>query len=225
MSERLIVGEINLLKVLEWEPLFHHLGLEENPSEERLLEFLSPPGLRCGMSEFRKRYRLASEVDQNLWFSIGEPQIRENVFGPLRQAKVNLILGNYLGSIALCGIVAEKLAILVYALETDDETQRREFEKMRQADRIKLLKRQDLIEEESVQDFGNIRAARTTYLHHWKVPDGRIVKQALEAYAAAARLFLVVINADFKDGVAHLDPKLLKYLEDRGAIRNQPQDD
>ena len=214
--------DLNLLKLLEWEPkyrlLFHGHG-PESPSRERLLKFLCPFGAPSELSALRTRYETVSEVDRDVWFSIGEPKIRENVFEPLRQAKANYVLGNYLASIALCGIVAEKMAILLHSIHIDDEPEREKFEKKLQSDRVKLLKGEQLIGEQSVKDFGDIRQARRAYLHHWNAPEELIAKRALQAYAATVRLFLVVISVEIIDGVVILNPKLIKYLIDRGVLR------
>ena len=45
------------------------------------------------------------------------------------KAKTNYILGNYVGSIALCGIVAEKMAILIYRMNTPNSTKLEDFDK------------------------------------------------------------------------------------------------
>lgn len=93
------------------------------------------------MSALRKRYIEVSEKDEGLHLTLEEPELKENLFGPLRQAKMNYVIGNYVGSVALCGVVAEKLAILVHAMSTPSRVEREEFEKLPQAKRIKKLNR------------------------------------------------------------------------------------
>ena len=104
------------------------LNLLEHPTPKSLLEFLVPLEMPSDMTAFRERYSAVSEKDRTLFLSLEEPELKENLFGPLRQAKTNFILGNYVGSIALCGIVAEKVAILVHALSSSSEHERNEFE-------------------------------------------------------------------------------------------------
>ena len=142
----------------------------------------------------------------------------ENVFGPLRQAKTNYILGNYVGSIALCGIVAEKMAILIYRMNKPNSTKLEDFDKeYSQVKRIRVLQEESLIEDNSAEDFDYIREARRSFLHHWLTPEEGTAEQTLRAYAAAIRLVLVVVDYKNVDGRLILNSKFMKFLDDRGA--------
>ena len=157
---------VNPLKLFEWEKV-PIPTLPENPTPERLLEFLCSLGLSADMAAFKMRYREVSTMDQGLFLSLQESELVENLFGPLRQAKTSYLIGNYVGAIGLCGMVAEKVAILIHAINTSDEGERERFEQDDQARRVETLKRRSLVSNDSVKAFGAIRAARKRYLHYW----------------------------------------------------------
>ena len=203
---------INPLKLLEWEPAYHAPNLPENPAPKDLLKFLCPLDMPSDMSAFRKRYNDVSEHDRGLFLSLEESALKENLFGPLRQAKTNYVTGNYVGSIALCGIVAEKIAILIHAISTPDKTKREEFEGLGQAKRVKHLKRAKLIDEQFERDFDAIREVRIDYLHYWQIAEERTAERAVQAYAAAIRLVLGMMDAEISEGQVRLNSKLTEYL-------------
>ena len=207
--------------VLEWDPRFPSSQLPANPTPERLLEFFCSLGKRSDMAAFRKRYFKVSEEERRLDISVEEPEIKENLFVPLRQAKTNYILGDYVGSIALCGIVAEKLAILIHNMSKPDEARREKFEKKwGQSERVKELKRRKLIDEQCTNDFEDIMKYRKSALHHWNTVEGRTAERAAQAYAAATRLVDATTEFKIEAGVLTMNPKLWEYLEGKGWIED-----
>ena len=217
---------LNPLLIFEWDRRFCAPDQSENPTLERLLDFLCPLGTPSDMSAFKKRYVEISEKDGDLLLFPEEPGLKENVFGPLRQAKTNYVIGNYVGSIALCGIVAEKVAILIQAFRSSpNETVRDRSKPVFHAQRLGALKLAGHIDEESEKDFDNIKAARKWYLHYWNTPEEDIAKQAAEAYASAARLVLRVMDVEYSNGGVKLDPKLTEYLTAHGEIVFEEDDE
>ena len=169
---------INPLKLLEWEKF---PTPQENPTPKRLLEFLCSHGLSTDMAAFKMRYREVSTKDQKMFLYPQESELVENLFDPLRQAKTSYLIGNYVGAIGLCGMVAEKVAILIHAINTPDEGERKQFEQDDQARRVETLKRRSLVSNESVSAFGAIREARKGYLHYWtSTRDDRTAKKAMQ---------------------------------------------
>ena len=218
MSENLMRVQLNTLKILEWEPGYPTYS-DENPSPELLLQRLCALGVPSDMPAFRKRYVEVSEYDRHLSFAIDEPTIRENLYGPLCQAKMNYILGNYVSSIALCGIVAEMIAILIYVLKKPSRTKLKGFERKRQHERIDILRRTKLIDQQSENDFNTIKGRRNSLLHCWKTPDKPIDRNAVQVYAATARLaYDTFFVKEFRDGKATLRSGWMEYLEERGAF-------
>ena len=216
---------VNPLKLFEWEKV-PIPTLPENPTPERLLEFLCSLGLSADMAAFKMRYREVSTMDQGLFLSLQESELVENLFGPLRQAKTSYLIGNYVGAIGLCGMVAEKVAILIHAINTSDEGERERFEQDDQARRVETLKRRSLVSNDSVKAFGAIRAARKRYLHYWTSTRGdRTAKEAVHVYGAAIQLVLTAMEIGFTNGQITLAPPLVEYLKARGTIRPDEKDE
>ena len=212
------------MKLFEWEK-DPAPNLPENPTPDRLLKFLCALGLPGDVPAFKARYREVSREDQQLILFPLEPKLVENLFDPLRQAKTSYLLGNYLGAIGLCGMVAEKVAILIHAINTPDESKRNEFERTGQARRVDSLKERSLISNTSAQAFGAIRAARKKYLHHWtSTRDHKMAREAVQVYGATVQLVLNTIGIGFTNGKLTLAPPLVEYLSERGEIRPEQKD-
>lgn len=221
MRERVMEVGINLFKVLEWDPVFQFRRSPENPKPGDLLRFLCAFDEPSEMSALRERYVEVSKIDRSLSLSLRELGIGANLYGPLKQAKTNYVLGNYVGSIALCGIVAEKVAILVHALNTPDNSERSRFQGDPQGKRVKELKKRRLISEPSKQNFDCIRDTRRFFLHFWITGKECTAQQALRAYSAATHLVLDTINFNYVNGIPTLNPKLMTYLEEQGYIKER----
>ena len=215
----------NPLKLLEWEKV-PIPTLPENPTPEHLLKFLCSLGLSADMAAFKMRYREVSTKDQGLFLSLQESKLVENLFGPLRQAKTSYLIGNYVGTIGLCGMVAEKVAILIHLINTPDKGERKRFERYGQVQRVETLKRRSLVLNDSVKAFGAIRAARNRYLHDWtSIRDDRTAKEAVHIYGAAIQLVLTAMEIGFTNGQITLAPPLVEYLKARGTIRPDEKDE
>ena len=80
---------------MEWEPEFRASNLPDDPAPEGLLEFLCPLDMSSAMSAFKERYGEVSKVDRKIFLTLEESELKENVFGPLRQAKTSYVIGNY----------------------------------------------------------------------------------------------------------------------------------
>ena len=209
------------LHYLAWEPEFRSSNLPENSVADELLTFLCPHDVHSDISDFRKRYEAVSKHDRSLLMSFPEPELQENVFGLLRQAKTNYVVGNYVGSIMLCGVVAERVAILVHAINTPCETERRSFQALGQKRRVDCLKRRKLVGNQSMQDFGNIRTARNSKSHDWTIPDASTAKLAVRMYSAATRLVVDMMDVSFEEGRAILNQEFRDYLMNPGGVASR----
>ena len=211
MSEITLPINLNPL-MLEW-------GLGIEPTPESLLKYLCPLDISSDLSALKKRHDDISVYDGNLPIFFEEPYLKENLLEPLRQAKINYILGNYLGSIALSAVVAEKLAILRYIMSNPSKTKIKNFQRhCRQETRIQMLTKERLIDESTASNFIYIRKARNPYLHHWNTPRQLSAEKAAKAYAAAVRVFAAVIVVEFANGKLVLQPHFLEYLAKQGII-------
>ena len=145
------------------------------------------------------------------------------------------MLGNNLAVIALCGLVAEMVALLMWKLaeaqlnghkmrESDEKALfGRSFEQLGQERRVEILNRYGIISSEHTHHFGKIRASRRQYLHFWSHGHVDIEKDAVACFNAAAHLVIDTIGQDIKEGKILLNPKLLQYLKREGMLEATEQ--
>jgi len=85
---------------------------------EAILEYLTTPGLAHDIPSVTARYREISVEQPRLFAAPAEDRILEKLVWPIRHAKASYVVGNFLGTISLCGMVSEMIAILLF--ETTD---------------------------------------------------------------------------------------------------------
>jgi hypothetical protein len=180
------------------------------------------------LKELRKRYLEISSDTPRLAIAPAEQRILDKLIWPLRHAKASFMFQNYLGTIALCGMIAEMAAMLLFetsgfqingrpmTAEQQADIFGATFEKLGQDRRVKVLRGYGLIAKDQQDFFENIRLVRKRYLHLWSQDHEPLPGDAIKAYAAAAQLVLFVIGQDFKDGGIVLKPGIAAYLERTG---------
>jgi len=195
---------------------------------ESVLQSMCAPGLGAGLGDILLRYEQIREEGNSLFTAPADPQILEKLVWPLRHAKVCYMLGNYLGTISLCGMVAEMVAILRFEVSTvtvngqpiDVATQKElfgsSFERLGQDRRVAILHAYNLITDEVKSHFDAVRNARRGYLHFYSKEHERLPAEAVEVYRAATELVTSIIGNTFRDGKVVLAPALVAYLESRG---------
>jgi hypothetical protein len=156
-----------------------------------------------------------------------DPRLKHRLIFPLKNAKVAFLTENYLGTIALCGLIAEMIAILLFELHERklDETRlkhalaaeraRLPFDEVRQERRVRVLKRLRLITPRQVKWFGTIRDIRNRHLHFFR-PDGGSEKEALLVYEAALGLIYTITRASGSRGKLSTNPLLMDMLRRQG---------
>ena len=93
--------------------------------DQSFYEFLNGPRqYHRDLTKFIERYRKITATEKKVPFRIvpDEPRIVARILLPLRHAKASYVIGNLLGTIALCGMVAEMAAILTFELAAWDTT-------------------------------------------------------------------------------------------------------
>ena len=206
---------------------------EEPPKAEEILPSLCHPGEPDDTESIVERYRKIS-ANPRLMIMPDHPEMLEKMFRPLRDAKVSYVLGNYLGVIALCGMVAEMVAMLMWRLAevrlndkalTEDEEPAllgSRFEKLRQERRVSILSVYGIVSQDVVENFDTIRLKRRRYLHLWSQSHDSLPEDAESCFRAATDLVVEVISADAKKGKMLLNPRLLKYLLRKGVYKPSP---
>jgi hypothetical protein len=161
----------------------------------------------------------------------------EKLIWPLRHAKASYTVGNYLGTMSLCGMVSEMIAILLFEMSkfrinekpmTDDDQAAlfgSSFEKLSQERRVKVLKAYSIIDQEIANAFDLIRTKRRRYLHFWSQDHESLSTDAVAVFDATVQIAVKVIGQDIRDGQILLNPAFLNYLKRSGAFESQDEPD
>ena len=218
---------------LTWTELELPVGLSIAPAScEQIVDYLCSFGIPSDQASLETRYREITASSASLAFAPAHRRILQKLITPLYDAKSSYVLGNYLGTIALAGLVAEMLAILLYNtadihLHTGQPTTDRQhqlygrsFEKLGQERRVSVLQGLGLIEPDQVVLFDRIRDVRRKYLHLLSEPHERLAEDARVAFGAALELTRAALgDLDPRvSAVVNMRPGLLKYLQDEGLV-------
>jgi hypothetical protein len=195
------------------------------------VRFLCRSDIEPSLQTLLERYRAISNSNE---FPIApaEKHILEKLIWPLKQAKGSFMLGNSLGTIALCGMVAEMVAILIYEMSSiafnkrlmDKKDQEnlfgRTFERLGQERRVDVLVFHGSVDDEMKQWFETVRAKRNQYLHIYSNDHANIDRDAIEVFNAAVRLVGKAIGPGVVpgSGVATFNPVLIAYLKHLGFL-------
>ncbi len=206
----------------------------QDPTPEGLLKDMFPPGADTSLETMKTRYKEITEAEtvKLLYVPVEEPRILDRMIWPLRYAKTCYIIGNYTGTIALCGMVAEMVAILTFEMSeiklnnrpitTEDQNKLfgSTFEKLGQYKRIKVLEGFRSIGEELKQQFETIRLIRKRYLHFWSKEHEDIEEDARTVFGSAVHLVAKTIGQEIVDSqMLKLNPAFEKYLDQQGLIQ------
>lgn len=221
-NDGLVKAQINPLAFLEVE--YPSAGAPDSISAETILSFLCPPGTSDDAKSLVERYKRIS-AGPRLFVAPAEPRILEKLVWPLRHAKASYVVGNNLAVVALCGMVAEMVAVLLWQLaetklngqpmteEDEKALWGSTFEKLSQDRCVRILKAYGIIASDVASDFDTIRGTRKQYLHLWSHDHGRLPEDAVKCFHAAIRLVVEAIGQKLEDGKVILNPALVRYLE------------
>jgi len=204
-------------------------GAAVRTSTASVLGFMCPGERGADLDVLAKRYQEISPEPVGLVAVPAEQRILDKLAWPLRHAKASYMVGNYLAVIALCGMVAEMVALLIW--ETGDVringepvTREREaalfgssFERLGQDKRVKALAAFGLVDKTAQGRFHTIREARRGYLHLWSQDHETLPGDARKSYHAAVALVATVIGQDVSEGKIVINPRLVGYLERKGV--------
>lgn len=205
--------------------------MPEEVTDSDVLDFVCIPGTERSLTAFIDRYNQINKEAPRWNFPPQEQNILEKMVWPLRQAKANYVLGNYLATLALCGIVAEMASMLLFEISTitinnqplTDKDQENlfgaRFEKLRQSRRVKILRAYNIIDDALVKDFDMVASSRNKYLHNWSVDHENLADVALEAYVATLGIIAQIMGEQTHEGRIYMSPAMVRYLESRGAYK------
>lgn len=225
-DERIILCQINPLAFLEADEPWTLMS-NEKPTPEAVLRFLCPAEERFDFSieKLLDRYRKISTEPVRLSVAPADQRILEKLIWPLRNAKSSFMVGNILATIALSGMVAEMVAILLWKIN-DAQINGRimtkqdekllfggDFEKLGQEKRTSILRAYGIIDAKTKSDFDNIRSARNRYLHLWSYDHDQLSSDGIQCFHCAVSLVVAAIGQDFQEGRFVMNTRLLNYLD------------
>jgi hypothetical protein len=221
---------INPLQLLDVdEPWASATG--SKPTLESIVEFICTPGIGSDLDSLVARFKEISKEEPRLFAAPVEQRILDKLVWPLRHAKAGYMVGNYLGTIALCGMVAEMVAMLLFEISTINLNNKpmtehdqisvfgSKFEKLGQDRRVQILNAYGVINDDLKKAFDSIRITRKKYLHLWSQDHEQLPADAIEAFNSAILIAVTAIGQNVQDGKLVLNPSLVKYLAQKGLYR------
>ena len=77
--------------------------------KEEIIRFASHPSASQSTEDILQEYDDINQAGKYIFFAPSQDDILNKLIWPLKAAKASYMLGNYLATIALCGMVAEML--------------------------------------------------------------------------------------------------------------------
>lgn len=181
------------------------------PTADAVLEAACSPGMDSSPEAFAERCSELGDASR-IFVAPASDHLLTRMLWPLRHAKAAYGFGNYLGTISLCGMVAEMITI-GYFDGTDFQIDGRRldkaaqtqlwggsFESLGQDKRIRVLAVFGLLGDPEVADLDNIRNVRKKYLHLASHTHDNVVKDARTVFESACRQTRRFMIKDIVDG-------------------------
>ncbi len=202
----------------------HDLDADQSPRHsqnldaEKLLKAVMAQGSDRDIGSYIARYREISGRDLDLIGVPSDPTILEKIVWPLISAKVSYCLGHYIACIAMCGLVGEMWAILLYELKATpemlDKLSVSKFEEKGQQRRIEELRKAGLVKEELVQHLKIIAGVRRRYLHFLTSKHGQLQSDARKVYASAVAVVShVALHLQPGSFAFSIDPDVFRFVK------------
>ncbi|MDY0133365.1 MAG: hypothetical protein RBR53_11960 [Desulforegulaceae bacterium] len=201
-------------------------GLKEEFDRDLLISFFNLP-IEALSEEVIDRYIEVTTKETHTAIVPHTERLFERLLKPLRSAKKNYCLGEYSATIALCGTVAEMLALLLWeinevrlrgqVIKKNEEKGLfgKNFDDLNHARRLNVLKTFGFISDNQFQKFEQIRKKRNSYLHSWTVNLSNEKQDALNSFKLIFQLFMEITEIGLADaGTVRVNPKILKLFND-----------
>ena len=226
MSEQVTLGGwINPMALLSLEPLPGYAG---EPDPAAVIRDLCSNDVDSSMEAIKQRCGEVPLKGNYLAIVPSERNVLTKLIWPLKNARTSYVLGNYIGTLALCGMMAEMAAIAIFDIaepQVDGKPVDRKrqielygcrFERLGQERRIQVLEELGIIRGPLVGAFQKIREIRRHYLHLWSHDHGAVQRDAAAVFEAAVLIAVELLGVRFEDGKALLTPAMVRYLKKRG---------
>ncbi len=183
------------------------------------------------LGEIRARYKETEEIRSRIIAVPAQPNMLSHITGPLHAAWVDYVMGNYLGTIALCGMIGEMLAMLIHELIVRKGENRAsfvdDFARCRQAKRLKVLSgrcrprqgrkfglngAQSLLANGVYEALDGIHRTRIVYYHSYSKSLSNVRRDAKNIYSKTVAAVNEVIGLDVHQARLRLKPRVFPYL-------------
>lgn len=198
-------------------------------SYNTFMAFLCRPGTGSQVADLVQRYSEISVEKNRLPIAPGETALLDRLIWPLRDAKASYVMGNYLGAIALCGMVAEMAAVLAfdlynemedpprYSIRQQSELFGRPFERLGQDRRVSVLASLGRIDVDAQNAFESVRIRRNRYLHHWSQEHVDVRADAIACFDASIDVVVAVLGMRIIGGKLSFREEVFLYLNKHGV--------
>lgn len=193
-------------------------------SRELMESFLGIP-VNSISRDILKRYTEITVKDSHTSIVPHSEKIAQKLLEPLKSAKRSYCFGDYLATIALCGMTAEMLTVLIWEIndiklrgkklskKQEKQLFGEKFIKLIQYRRLEVLKTLRLISNDQFEIFDDIRDKRNKYLHSWTINTKGQQNDALDMFKGVSNLFMKITDIGIGDpGKVKVDQRVLDYL-------------
>jgi len=182
------------------------------------------------IGNFKKSYEHITENINKLFIVPTEYRILNKLIYPLKSAIRSYVTGNYLSTIALCGMVAEMAIIFHFEtlkIKINDrdaeiivkKLYNRNFERLSQDQRVKFLDALGFLDDDVVKNSDVIRACRRDYLHFLSKDLQNVAPDAKKAFDATLEIVVKILGLRIGEpGKMVLNQNVIDYLESKGLI-------
>ncbi len=206
----------------------------ESPDELSLLRFLANPSEEHSLEMAIRRYAAINDSMERVFVAPNHQAFLQKLVWPLRSAKSSYLVGNFISTIAQCGMVVEMVALLWHDISTftingspmnplaASQLFGSSFENLGQERRVKVLRAFDIIDEEQRSHFDQVRVIRRRYLHFFSQSHDSIEIDALKAFHSSVLLVATLMGITFQEGRVGLRPALMRYVEGHKSAESPP---
>ena len=217
MASSTVEVTLNLLAFLKAdEAWMFGQGDDAEPTTTDIIEFLCRPQVKPTVKSIVTRYNEISGKELNasdrLAITPAESTILNRLVLPLGNAMKSFMIGNYLGTIALCGVVCEMLAIFRFALTNPSKTKMTAFERLHQSQRLETLYSMGKL---TNQNYGNLKKVlklRNKHLHWWSKSAGSEKDDAKEAFEKTRQTMSNILKIKIDNGKVKLRHDVLEFI-------------
>lgn len=203
----------------------------EEITNEDILKYLCSEAVIPNIDNFKKTYKHISENINKLFIVPSEYEILNKLIFPLKHAIGSYMIGNYLGTIAICGMVSEMAIIFHYDTlkikinkqDSEDVVKKlynSTFERLGQDRRVKFLNVLGFLSDEMVKQFDIVRNCRNEYLHSLSKKHENLAPDAKKTFDATLDIVVKILGVGIgKPGKVVFNQNVIDYLTAKGLAQ------